>query len=368
MKLKNLLIVVALLAALSGAVYWLNRPTPPPAADARVGQPMVDQATVEAAAKLRLTDQGKSVVLSRQGGAWHDDSYYGMPVDFSKLSSFTNDLTSAKLDRLVTANPSRVARLDFNGTKIELLDAADHPIWSVDLGKNADQGGRFARFTGEGKAYLASLNAWLDTDPKSWADAALITVKPDEVAKMELPLDDGKTVTVSRAKKDAPWTASPLPAGQEVKTDKITGALSSLTGLRFSDSSDPADAAVAPAKAHERIYHLTTFDGKSYTVALGRKPEEKKLKPIDKNAKMDLSFKPGDAAKPAGDAAGKPPAPEYDTTPAGPVYAWVTAGDSAAPINALMQKRAFQVDEYTYTSLPQKADDLFEPAPKPPAK
>jgi hypothetical protein len=369
MKLKNLLIVVAVLAVLSGAAYWMNRPAAPPPSDARIGQPIVDQAAIESAAKLRLTDQGKTVVLSRQaGGTWRDDSYYGMPVDFSKLSSFIGDLTAAKLDRLITTNPQRIARLEFTGSKIELLDAKDHATWSLDLGKNGDQGGRFVRYAGEGKAYLASLNAWLDTDPKGWADAALITLKPDDVAKIELPLEDGQKVTVSRAKKDAPWAAAPIPAGQQLKTDKVTGALSSLTALRFSDSSDPADPAVAPAKAHQRVYRLTTFDGKTYSVAMGRKPEEKKLKPIDKNAKVDLSYKPGDAGKPAGDAAAKPPTPEYDVTPAGPVYVSVTASDSAAPVNALMQKRAFQVDEYTYTSMPQKADDLFEPAPAKAAK
>jgi hypothetical protein len=28
-----------------------------------------------------------------------------------------------------------------------------------------------------------------------------------------------------------------------------------------------------------------------------------------------------------------------------------------------MQKRAFQISDYTFTSLPQKSDELFEPAP-----
>jgi hypothetical protein len=28
-----------------------------------------------------------------------------------------------------------------------------------------------------------------------------------------------------------------------------------------------------------------------------------------------------------------------------------------------MQKRAFQVSDYTFTSLPQKAEEMFEPAP-----
>jgi hypothetical protein len=31
-----------------------------------------------------------------------------------------------------------------------------------------------------------------------------------------------------------------------------------------------------------------------------------------------------------------------------------------------MAKRAFQIADYTFTSLPQKSADLFEPAPPPP--
>jgi len=38
----------------------------------------------------------------------------------------------------------------------------------------------------------------------------------------------------------------------------------------------------------------------------------------------------------------------------GPVYVFITHGDASAPINALMQKRAFQISDYTFTGLPQK--------------
>jgi len=358
MKLKNLLIVVVVLAVLSGVVFWFNRPAPPASADPRIGQALVAQSVIEQAAKLRLTDQGKTVTLSRSGSAWKDDSYYGMPADFSKLSSFIGDLAGAKFDRLVTENPARVARLEFTGTKIELLDSGDHSLWTLELGKNADQGGRFVKLAGESKAYLATLNAWLDTDPKSWADSTLVTAKADDIAKVEVPLEDGTTVTLSRAKKDAAWTAAPVPAGQTLKADKVAGILSTLTALHFSDSTPAKDSGVGAAEAHLRKYRLTTFDGKTFTVAFGRTPEEKKLKPVEKSAKVDLSFKPGDAAKPAADT--KPPTPEYDTIPAGPVYVWVEgAGTTALPM-----ERAFQVEEYNYTGLPQKADDLFEKAAK----
>jgi hypothetical protein len=30
-----------------------------------------------------------------------------------------------------------------------------------------------------------------------------------------------------------------------------------------------------------------------------------------------------------------------------------------------MQKRAFQISDYTFTGLPQKPEELFEPAPPP---
>ena len=34
-------------------------------------------------------------------------------------------------------------------------------------------------------------------------------------------------------------------------------------------------------------------------------------------------------------------------------------------MNTAMQKRAYQISDYVFTGLPQKADELFEPAPPP---
>jgi hypothetical protein len=46
--------------------------------------------------------------------------------------------------------------------------------------------------------------------------------------------------------------------------------------------------------------------------------------------------------------------------PAGPVFAVVSSSDPHAAINDMMKRRAFQVDEYTFTGLPQKPEELFE--------
>lgn len=361
MKLKTLVLSIALLAVLSGLAYWANRPPAAAPADPRVGQPLADPAAISQAAQVRVTDEGRTVLLVRQpDGSWRVPGYFDLTADFSKLSGFISDLTAAKIQRLVTVNPDRIGRLDFHGTKIELLAADGHPLWSVLLGKSADAGGRFVRFGDEAKAYLASLNATVESDPKAWADAAILTLKPDDVARLEVPFDAAGPVVLSRKSKDAAWSADPAAAGPKVSADKVAAVLNSLGSLRFTDTAGLADAPVQAARAHQRIFRLTTFAGTAYQVALGRKPEEKQPKPP--------AAKPG--AKPAdGAAAAAAPEADADTIPAGPVYAFVTSSDAAAPVNALMARRAFQVDDYNFTSLPQKPDELFEtpPAAAPPA-
>jgi hypothetical protein len=381
MKLKTLIVSILVLAALAGGAYVLQRPAPPPVTDARIKQSLVERAAVEKAAKLRLVDAGKTIELTRQSdGTWRVPSYYDMAADFSKLSGFVGNLTDAKLERLVTTSPDRIARLEFKDTKIELLDASDKVVFTVTLGKNPETGsGRFVRFGDEPKAYLASLSAWLDTEAKNWANAELTNLKPDDIAKIEIPFAEGGPIVVSRAKKEDSWTADKTPAGQKVKADKIASLLSSVGTVRFSETTALDDANATAAKANLRTFKVTTFDNKTVTVAMGRKPEEKKLKPTTPSADgktgpaalgslTDLAKKEEkkDDAKPGEEKKDdKPLAPEFETIPAGPVFAFIAHSEAAAPINGLMQKRAFQITEYTFTGLPQKADELFEAAPPP---
>jgi hypothetical protein len=367
MKLKSLLLIVAALAALSVVVFLVTKPAPAVTADARLNQPVLDAATAEKVAELRLTESGKSLTVKRDAnGVWRVPSYHDFPVDFSRITRLVSDLNDAKLTRLVTTNPERIARLEFKDTTITLLDSAAKELWAVTLGKNPESGaGRFLRYGNEPKAFLASLNTYLDLEPKNWANAELLALKPDDIAKIELPFNEGGPVTFTRAKKEDPWTSTTAPAGQKPKTDTLASALNTLTSIRFSDTSDLSDAKVAEAKPHGRAYTLTAFDGKTVTISLARKPEEKKMKPpvTDKSLLGAATPSSPTAPTPAPDA--KLLTPEFETIPAGPVFVSIAHSDAAAPVNALMAKRAFQIADYTFTSLPQKSADLFEPAPPP---
>jgi hypothetical protein len=374
MKLKTLLVSVIVLAALSAGAFLLRRPPPPPAADPRIGQPLAEAGAVEKAAKLRLSDAGKTVLLTRQSdGSWRVPSYFDFPADFAKLSGFVGGLTDTKLQRLVTSNAERLARLEFKDTKIELLDTEDKPLLTLVLGKSSEAGGRFIRFGDEPKAYQANFSAWLDVEAKNWASTELLSLKADDIAKIEVPFAEG-AVTFTRAKKDDAWTADKTPTGQRVKTDRLATVLSSIGTLRFTETTEKSDASAVAAEANQRLFKLETFDKKVIKVGLGRKPEEKKLKPPVASADgksgptalgkaADLAKQEGATGEKKADNA-KPLAPEFETIPAGPVFVVVSHGDgAAAPVNALMAKRAFQMADYTFTGLPQKADELFEPAP-----
>lgn len=358
MKLRSLALTVAVLAALAAVAYYLQRPAPPPSKDPRVGQPLVATAIVEKAQHLRISDNGKTVTLARQAdGSWQVTSYYDLPADFEKLSRFIGDLTDAKIQRWVTANPERLAHLEFKNTKIELLDAADKPLWSLTLGKNAQVGsGRFVRFDGEKQAYLCTISAWLDTEGRNWAQPQLTDFKPEDVASVEVPSPTGPVI-VSRAKKEDPWKADHTPAGEQVNVSRVTSVLNSLGRIRFTDTTAANDPKIAAAKPHTRVFKVTTFDQKTYTIALARQPEQKKLKPPAPASLPKPGTKPEEK---------KPAAPEYETIPAGPVFVTIECSDASAPVNATMKKRAFEISDYVFTGLPQKSSDLFETAPKPP--
>jgi hypothetical protein len=353
MKLRTLVISVVLLAGLAVAAYLKNRPEPPPPADARVGLPLLDPDTVSRAAGLTVSDQGKKVDLRKGAdGVWTVASYYDMPADFEKISRLAQDLNEAKVERFVTDNPDRLSHLEFKDSRIALEDATGKEIWSVTLGKTPDTGnGRFIRFGDETKAYFSGVHVWLDTEAKGWADAQIVGLKPEDIAKVGIPFADGSSLVVSRPKKDAPWVAS--SPTQKVVAEKINSLVNALTGLRFSETVDPKAAAATDAAPFMKAYTLTTFDGRTLSIAMGRKPEVKKLKAPTADAAALIP--PAD-----GKTEVKPITPEFDTTPAGPVFVSISSSDAHAAVNALMKKRAFQVDDYTFTALPQKASDVVE--------
>ncbi len=397
MNLKPLALVVALLALAAGIVFWRNHaPATDASADPRTGRPIVAADTLGALRGLRLVSGGQTLVLEadKDGRQWTVPGYFGFPADFDKLVSFVESLRSAKIARFVTARADRIERLGFSGDLIELLGADSKPLLTLHLGRNNDSGGRFVRFADEPKAYLAELDAWLDAVPKNWARSQLLDVKPADVAALELRFADGSTLAAKRNADSTAWTADALPEGKELKSADLDALVTQLATLRFTETAEPAAPDAVAAREHAQTVVLTLKDGTAYTVALGRRPapsappaaanpESGVQKAEVAEAKQPEATRPQPAIAVSESSPSSPADSESETAdskletqnakpgapaPAapGPVFVFIAANRDAAPINALMQKRAFQTNEWLLTSLPANRDALLQAKPTPP--
>ncbi len=358
MKLRPLLITLAVLLPAAGAVWWLQRPAPAAqSADARLGQRVADPAGLASATRVRLKAQGKTTELARtDDGRWTvaaGDTAPALPADASRLTRLASDLVSPKVERLVTENPTRIATLELDSSEVAFLDAAGKTLLELDLGKNADGGGRFLRYGSEAKAYLARLTASIDADPANWRDTALVSIKIDDIASLTFAFPGAAPVVVSRPDAKTGWTSPATPAGQQVKTATVTSQLTNLASLRYTQVAPTLDPGVIAARILTRDVTLTTFDGRTVKLALGRAPE------IPKPAKPA-------ATPPAGDTT-PPPEPAEPPAPPRPVYAELTDSKADAVLSAAAKTHAFEIGEWIHTGLPSAAADLFEPVPAPPA-
>jgi hypothetical protein len=370
MKLKTLALVVAVLAVAAIAVWFFDQRADTVATDPRVGQPILENATLARVASVFVRSDGKEVTLADTNPAdpaWVVRDYFGLPLDFTKLDRFKNDLLDAKVVRFVSANPERLARMQFGDSRIELRDADGKPVWSLALGAQSG-GGRIVKFGDEARAYLAGLNAWIDTTPKNWADSRLVPAKADQVVGLVIRFPGGDTLRFVRVDAKAAWKCDQLPQGINPKDSALGSLVSRLTELRFTETTELDAPDAVAAREHARSLDLVLADGRTISVAMGRRPAPPAPPPAPapETAPAPAADAPAPADAPAApDAETKPPEPPAPP-PAGPVYAFVTSSNAADPINASMAKRGFQISEWTFNELPADRAAVTEKAPEPP--
>lgn len=358
MKVKHLVIAVAVLGALSAATWFAQRDkNSTPKADPREGQHILDDDLVRKIGGLRLHTATGDVELTTSDGSdarWIVRSYHDLPADFSKVRTLITDLREAKIVQFASARPERLDTMELDETSITLLGADGATLRTLHIGKNYQSGGRFLKFDDEAKAYVVSANPNLDGTAKNWANTALLNAKPEEVVGLTVGFPDGKSLELKRENGTASWTSASLAEGETLKDSEVNSIVSKLTGLRFSDTADPTAEDVVAARAHARGMKLTLSTGKTYDISLGRKPAP-----------------PAPPAPPPPEPAADgtvPPAPPAPPAPQpGPVYVQVQSSDGNEAINAAMEKRAFQIYEWTFTSLPTDRTTLVNPAPPPAA-
>lgn len=347
MKVKSLALAVGALAVVTAAVWFFNRDNSSgPAVDARIGQPLLDTATVAKAAELFVRSGGNEVTLTGVDAAALKagvvKEYHNLPADWSKFQRLIEDLTKpdARITRMVGSTPQRLEKLGFTGDRIELRDAEGKAVWTLQLGNSPQSGGKFVRFGDEPKAFLSGLSAWLDTTPKNWADAALVGAKPEDVVGVQVQLPGGVSVAATRVDSKGVWKAPGLAEGESLKESELNSLVSRLTGLRFTDTREPVALDEIAARPTARTYVLTLADGRTITITASQRTDPQ----------------PAPETPPA--EGETPPAP-----PAQPADVFVQSSRAEDRINDLMKQRSFQVADWTFNGLTSTREALVNPAP-----
>lgn len=347
MKVKSLALAVGALGVVTAVVWFFNRGTDGPVADARIGQPVLDNATIARADGMYLRSGDNEVTLVNAdpaGSSWVVKEYHDLPVEFSKLNRLVTELKNKEtgINRFVGSKPERLEKLGFNGDRIELRDKDGKPVWTLHLGASPEKGGRFVKFDDEAKAYLTGLNTYVDGIAKNWADTTLVGAQADDVVGLEVRFPEGGSLTATRIDGKGIWKCQDLADGETLKDSEVTSLATKLATLRFMEAKEPESLETIAGRPTARTYKITLADGRIFTITASQRQD-----PV-----------PVPETPPAEGVT--PPAPQPQ-----PADVYVQSSKAEDPINALMARRSFQVAEWTFSSLPTKRDALVNAAPAP---
>ena len=354
MNIKNLYYSAGILAVLAIATSLFKKSDSAPLLDDRVGTAIVDSAALRDTAKIvvEMEDQTLSFVNQGESNLWVLEERFNLPVGYDRISQLAQNVSDAKLQRLVSENPDRIATLGFEtGDRIRFVDKVGNDIVAFQLGKETENGRQFMRYEGEDKAFLVDTTFFINSSLDSWLEKKLVDFEADDVTAIEASLQNGDQISFTRENADSDWeTDDALPEGKILNQSSIGQIASRLSGLTFTATAETDDENVVAAKERSHQFTLKLSDGDSYKYSIGRQPEVKIEKEVEKEGENGETTTEME---------------EEVITPEGPVYYFITSSDNEDPVNAYMDRAAFEASSYQFTSLPDTLEKLLSDAPEP---
>lgn len=359
MKMRNLAILVGVLALGAGAIYIAERRDSTPApSDPRVGEPLASTENVKDVAVIRLFENGqqRAELLQNADGKWIVPGRNNLPANFQTLSRLINRLTEVEVERFVTRKPMRLQRLDPKASGIAFYDSAgaEEPVLFLHFGKRSDRGGVYVQFDDDPAAYLASEAIFLNTSLDSWVDKNLLPIEPGDVRKARIQMADGAPVDGVAFTRNTEASSFSLPedlsADGDLQESALQDWLRTLANLRFTRHVPLDSEQVAEALPFSRTHTLETADGWTWSVTLARRPE-RTVPPEQSNETHTGALPESESDTPS----------EPESIPAGPAYAIVkaTAPDGHS-VPDYFSELAFEIPSYSYTQQPAFGDLIEE--------
>ena len=367
MKTKHLIFLIIILAVVAILSVRLNKlPTAYDSVDHLIGEGLIDIDILRVTKSIQIDTANEDSINLKAGSrnSWFISSFNNFPVDFSKLTALSKDLTDIKVLRNVSADPDVLSRLELGLNKITLRDSEDKILQMLDLGKESQKGGQYVKKSDSEEAYLLERSLSLQNDPNDWIDTSVLDMDIGLVQSFSIPSwqEDQPPLEFIRVEGQNNFNSSYLPEGKTLVDTAVNAFLEELLTISFDEIAKQTDSAVIEAMAYRKDFTLQLVSGENLTISVARRPEKKELKQNDPVASIpdDKEELPTESIGVENKDKQQSSEPEYETIPAGDVYLVYQIKDSKSPWKSVTETFAFTISSSDLKALKPNFSTLFE--------
>lgn len=191
--IKNIVLAIVLAIQL-GLLFVVDPPweDDPPATEGLANQKL-EALPLEDLAKFQVIDaRGTTATIQRRDGQWAIDEAFGFPVAIEKVAAAVAELEAFPRATLRSSKPVMFSNFgveDGQATKIVLTAEGGTEFAKILVGKQDLQGtrGTFIRLEGDDRTWVLpsqKLATVFPANPRSWYDATMMDVSPQDQARM----------------------------------------------------------------------------------------------------------------------------------------------------------------------------------------
>lgn len=322
MKRQQFVLLIAALVVIGGAALFLNRKSESSWSRSAQGSgaKVLDDLDVNAVGQIIIQQHTNTLTLVRSNETWTVKERGGYPASFAEIADSLNKLAELKSVRTDPVGVSLRPRLELgepstgtnSGTLVELKDAAGKSLKSVILGKKyvkqsgqpspfGDDGFAAGRYVlplpaGDRVAIVSDALANLEPKPASWLNKDFF--KAEKVKSISLvSAVASNSWSISRASETNDWVLADAKPTEKLDPTKVSGTTAALAGPSFTDVAVGASPVSLGLDKPTKVT-LTTFDGFTYDLSVGKLAEENLPTTINVSASFPQTRTPGKDEKP----------------------------------------------------------------------
>jgi hypothetical protein len=234
--LTTTLILVVVLAALGGYIYFVDSERP---AGGLSNRDKVFAIESDALEELTVTAEGDTTTLARTNGTWKVTSPVAVDADTNEVSTLISALTSLEISRVVDENATDLADYGLSEPRIRVAFKAGSQSGELLVGDKTPTGSdMYAKRGGESRVLLVPSYQEFSLAKNTFAlrDKRILHFERDKVETVAINVPGTPLVQVARAGSD--WTIkSPIQARGDYST--VESLLSRLSSASMTEVVDP---------------------------------------------------------------------------------------------------------------------------------